>query len=174
MGVDDVCRPKAGVVGCAVDVSSDVGCTECVAGYRVADRVCVPCNATHAMCAACDEAACTACNPDHVLRGGNCTHVAAVADCVAAADSRCTRCAFWRRPTQAGDGCEAHAVWWVVILAVLGALIAVVVDVAATVAAVVAAVGGRRSAASGSSALKVWTTVARRDSVAVGKARSEK
>ena len=166
MGVDDVCRPKAGVVGCAVDVSSDVGCVECVAGYRVADRVCVPCNATHAMC--------DACNPDHVLRGGNCTHVAAVADCVAAADSRCTRCAFWRRPTQAGDGCEAHAVWWVVILAVLGAFIAVVVDVAATVAAVVVAVGGRRSAASGSSVLQVWTTVARRDSVAVGKARSEK
>ena len=56
MGADGACKDKSAVVGCAVEVSSDVGCVECLRGYFVKDRECSLCNATHANCAACDGA----------------------------------------------------------------------------------------------------------------------
>ena len=40
-----------------------------------------------------------------------------------------TACAFWHRPTGERTGCEAHAVWWVVLIAVAAAVALTVVAV---------------------------------------------
>ena len=125
MGVDGVCLDKSEIVGCAVDISSEHGCDECVPGYFPQDRMCSLCNATFEHCAVCDGEACTACVPDHVLTGGSCTHLANITHCTAADRSKCTMCSFWHAPTPDGTGCAARAVWWVIVLAVVAALVVV-------------------------------------------------
>ena len=44
MSVDGVCHDKSEIVGCAVEISSDVGCTSCLPGYFAANRMCSECN----------------------------------------------------------------------------------------------------------------------------------
>ena len=90
MGIDGVCRPKGEVVGCAVDISSDVGCVECLPEYFTKDRTCSLCNGTFEHCAVCDAVACGGCVADHVLTGGICVHFTNVTHCTEAADSQCS------------------------------------------------------------------------------------
>ena len=47
-----------------------------------------------------------------------------------------TACEFWHRPTGERTGCEAHAVWWVVLIAVVAAVALLAAAVALTVVAV--------------------------------------
>ena len=67
-------------------------------------------------------------------------HFTKATHCTAADESRCTRCAFWHAPTASGDACATHAVWWVILIAVLAALGVVAAACAGVVLAVNAAV----------------------------------
>ena len=75
---------------------------------------------------------CTGCDAGHVLKHGECVDLSDITHCMEAADSRCTKCAFWHRPTPDGTGCEEHTVWLVILLivllcvAVLAALVALI------------------------------------------------
>ena len=68
MTVDGECKDE--VVGCAIEISSDVGCASCLPGYFSKDRMCSLCNATFDRCSVCDGEVCTGCVSDHVLSGG--------------------------------------------------------------------------------------------------------
>ena len=61
---------------------------------------------------------CTGCASGRVI-GGECVDLSDVADCAVTADSRCTTCTFWHRPTRDGTACEEYAVRWVVLIAVV-------------------------------------------------------
>ena len=122
MTVDGTCKRKNETRGCLGDVSSAEGCLACADGFYLNRRECHPC-AVFGACARCAAGGCVACAADHVLAGGTCTPVSAVAHCTAAADSRCAACSFWHRPNAAGTACDAHAVWWLIVVAVLAALL---------------------------------------------------
>ena len=132
MTVDGVCKGKDQIIGCAVDISSDEGCTECVSGYFVNDRECVPCNMSHALCVVCDWKMCLDCVSDHLLANGECVHFTNVSHCSASDGSKCVKCAFWHVPTIEGDKCMTRVVWWVVVLAVLCVLFVLGVFIAST------------------------------------------
>ena len=138
MDVNGTCKDKSEIVGCAVEISSEYGCTSCLPGFFSKDRTCSACNATFDRCAVCTEDACGACNSEHVLAGGRCVPFRDITHCTAADNSQCTKCSFWHAPTASGDGCETHAVWWVILLAVLVALL--IFAVVATLVVVVVVV----------------------------------
>ena len=136
MSVDGECRSKGEIVGCAVEVSSEYGCTSCLPGFFSKDRTCAACNATHTDCVQCDEDACGACVADYVLSSGACLHFKNVAHCTAADNSKCTKCSFWHKPSADGLSCQTHAVWWVILVAVLVVLFALAVVVVVVVVVV--------------------------------------
>ena len=121
MTVDGECKDE--VVGCAVEISSDVVCASFLPGYFSKDQTCLLCNATFDRCSVCDGEVCICRLSDRVLSGGACLHFADVAHCTAADDSKCTKSAFWHEPTASGDECTKCAVWWVILLGLVGALL---------------------------------------------------
>lgn len=129
MTIEGVCENKSTIVGCAVDVSSEYGCTECLSGYYAKDRRCLSCSSKSDQCAVCDREACTGCVSDHVLKGEDCLPFSNITHCTAASNSRCTKCSFWHAPTSDGTACETHAVWWVILLGVLFCVIVFVLVV---------------------------------------------
>ena len=58
-----------------------------------------------------------------------CVPHTSVADCIAAAESVCTACAFSRRPTPSNTAHEAHAVWFDVFFIVVVGLIVLVATI---------------------------------------------
>ena len=129
MTLSGVCRNKSEIVGCAVEISSEYGCIECVAGFFVKERMCSLCNATFESCAVCDEDVCADCVKDHILKNGACIHFTNITHCTAADGSKCTECTFWHKPAADGLSCKTHAVWWVVLLLVVVCLLIAVVCV---------------------------------------------
>ena len=123
MTVDGTCNSTSEIVGCAVEISSEYGCTSCLPGFFAKDRTCSQCNATYERCAVCTEDACGECSAEHVMSGGACLHFTNITHCTAAGNSKCTKCSFWHAPTASGDRCETHAVWWFILIVVLVALL---------------------------------------------------
>ena len=144
MGVDGACKNKSDVVGCAVEVSSDVGCMECLPGYFAKDRMCTLCNETFDRCVSCTTDACEGCVLDHVISGGLCIPFKNITHCTAADGTKCTKCSFWHEPTPSGESCATHAVWWTILLAVIGVLFIVGGVVAGVVCLIQAALNVMR------------------------------
>ena len=133
MTVGGQCKPKNSTAGCAEPVRSDVGCPRCLDGFFLQDRECSPCQDHFADCAQCQSDQCVACVAGHVMTADGCVAYTRVAHCTASSASQCTKCSFWHKPTQAGDACRSHAVWWVVLLIVLACLAAVALVVVGVV-----------------------------------------
>ena len=119
MTVTGDCKAKNETVGCAGEIDGAVGCTACDDGFFLDARECHECGETFDACATCDATQCLSCVDDHVLISDGCVPHASVGHCTEAADSKCTKCSFWHRPTSDGTACERHAVWWVVLLCVV-------------------------------------------------------
>ena len=58
MTVEDTCRPKTDIVGCAVKVDSALGCTVCEEGFFLDARECSKCSDLFDACATNDGTKC--------------------------------------------------------------------------------------------------------------------
>ena len=130
MSVDGECKDKNEVVGCAGDISSEYGCSACLAGHFLSAGECVSCRETSDGCAGWTATTCCGCaNWSSVLASGKCVVIESVEHFTAADNLRCTKCTFRHLLTDSGDVCTTHIVCWVVLLAGLRGLLLLAVIV---------------------------------------------
>ena len=122
MKPDQKCKAKNETAGCAGAISSDEGCLLCSEGFFLEERECSACSAAFSEWVLCTDKKCLRCSTGFVLASGSRIHLSSITHCVEERESRCTRCSFWNRLSESGDGCVSHAVWWVLLLAVLALL----------------------------------------------------
>ncbi|ELP89678.1 tyrosine protein kinase, putative [Entamoeba invadens IP1] len=115
---ENKCEPQNIIVGCAVNITSTLGCTSCSPGYYTfKTNQCAKCDST---CKTCDmETKCTSCDDDFVLSNEVCLSLDSIPHCVAIKHSKCSKCKFWYSPDEKGTFCQKEVVWWVVLLLVL-------------------------------------------------------
>ena len=130
MTVDGECNDKNKVVVCAGDISSEYGCSACLAGYFLSAGEYVSCRETSDGCAGWTATTCHRCtNRSTVLVNGKRVGMESAEHFTAVDNSRCTKCTFRRGLTDAGDVCTTHSVWLVVLLALPGRLLILTVTV---------------------------------------------
>ena len=118
MSNDGMCKDKSDVVGCAVEVDSDFGCTKCKDGYFLLDRECFACVSVFVDCTTCTEDVCTGCANGKILLNGVCASLSEIKHCTKASMSKCSACTFWRQPSADGMACVNRPVWWDILIAV--------------------------------------------------------
>ncbi|ELP84301.1 protein serine/threonine kinase, putative [Entamoeba invadens IP1] len=112
------CAPRSYIVGCANEID-DYGCSRCLVGYyQINNNECSECKNGCSVCSSSDE--CTSCFDNYVLLDLNCVWYTTIDKCVESRNSVCTKCDFWDRPSDNGKYCETHAVWWVILLSIIG------------------------------------------------------
>ena len=121
MNINNECQLKSTIIGCAVNVSTTYGCTQCIQGYYLSQKECFTCLED---CKTCENKEnCLTCHSDKVFKNGQCIGLSMIQKCEEIKGSKCTKCSFWHKPSSDGTLCEKHAEIWVIILIIICILI---------------------------------------------------
>ncbi|KAL7713823.1 Protein serine/threonine kinase [Entamoeba marina] len=124
MSVSGDCLLQSTIIGCAIEISTINGCTQCNDGYYNYNKICYSCNEECSNCSNCSNSnECTSCQNDYVLIDEKCIHYQLIDNCKESGDSKCSSCSFWHTLNSDQTGCDTQVVWWVIVLIILFVLI---------------------------------------------------
>ena len=118
VNIEMQCENKTSITHCIGNITTTKGCEQCEIGYYLYHKKCYQC---HENCYTCDNGdTCTSCLNDQILIDGKCQPMSMVSNCLKVDDGKCTECSFWYQPSEDGTKCNEHAVWWVILLGLIG------------------------------------------------------
>ncbi|ELP92347.1 protein serine/threonine kinase, putative [Entamoeba invadens IP1] len=122
---ENKCVSKDSIVGCDVEIT-EKGCSTCQDGYfQIKSNQCEKCSD---LCVKCESKnACEICVDNYVLSEKNCSHYTLLKYCLEAHNSKCSKCEFWKAPSQSGTFCVSKAVWWVIFIIVIFVIVLVII-----------------------------------------------
>ncbi|ELP84917.1 protein serine/threonine kinase, putative [Entamoeba invadens IP1] len=122
---DGDCLPQNSIFGCASPITQN-GCSMCQQGfYKYKENQCQKCNEKCSTCTSLDV--CNICIEDYILIGGMCIHYSSLDNCLSSTFSKCSKCAFWHKPSVDGTFCDLSPVWWVILLIILFILFVLII-----------------------------------------------
>ncbi|KAL7720565.1 Protein serine/threonine kinase [Entamoeba marina] len=124
MSVSGDCLLQYKIIGCAIEISTTDGCTQCNDGYYNYNKICYECNEGCSTCSS--SKVCLTCQNDYVLIDDNCIHYQLIDNCKESTDSKCSSCSFWHTLNSDQTGCDTQVVWWVIVLIILVLLIVLI------------------------------------------------
>ncbi|ELP94835.1 protein kinase domain containing protein, partial [Entamoeba invadens IP1] len=105
------------------------GCDRCNDGFFVDKQFCTSCDSITPFCVNCNthSGQCTSCVSSYILSGQSCVLFSTIEHCKKEHNSKCSKCSFWYIPSEDGDHCDTHAVWWFILIWVLFVIIVVII-----------------------------------------------